>query len=33
MQKDGHILKKFNSKIIKNDAVMLTLKFTKLSDP
>jgi len=33
LEKDGYILKQFNSKIIKNDAILLALKFPKLSDP
>lgn len=33
LQKDSYLLKQFSSKIIKNDAILLALKFPKLSDP
>lgn len=33
MEKEGHLLKQFQSKIINNDAVLLALKLPRLSNP
>jgi hypothetical protein len=33
LQKKGHLLEKFNSKIIKNDAILLSLRVPRLVEP